>query len=877
MENHNLRSTVEKENSNKIQPEKDSSKSSDDVDVESGSLYINSSSSDDEDSSAGNQPTTVKKVKILKANYSNTPILWQNVHDNVILCGKRSLHCQNKGNLLFRDLISSAIVLHFKFENALDYNKEISIDEIYEKLKDHEWLKMDEGNCELSHAEIKVKIRKAFNDRKTKLKHSLDRAQANMSQKDADNFKKNFVTSLENKLSQALDYFLVFDYYPLDVKPNARIRSNVGIDDGMMNDGQISQVEFMATGDDMSVKSEITQDTSLWKRTVGKNKDITGEMNDYATQFIHCDDKSLRTDKSEDIIDEDMSRNECRKINANRHLHSETSSFKKIVIPGSRVLETETSIPLHRDTGESLKRCHISKHSNAVSGTNNDETPFPLSETTILRTKIGGKHIKSMIYTGGWNLIPLVERAKMCRDEVTSDNQRSSRRLRSETSKSDSGRTVQWTELDRNIPDDLEYEPESQMSEEMLSFRSNVLGFPVNNRAAPLLESDTRVKFDLNIDDIDAKELVEMERYMDAIIDIYREVFPSDVKVASVEETGNRYVDDKKSFSIIAPCRERTILTICHGSHRFHYRNYGTETTQAVHSCLISNIIIPENCMIILDENVVQAGAESMTSGFAPVFSPRYFAYLHHKDFDVRKNLTYNKFHVCHDSCKFCSDVRVLNYMKKLKSTISILESDGLSLAARNNCNDWIAGDLTILGWVVVRSGVPIDANLESKVGHELQTLLCTKNFNKMSQSSSWFVIDDKVEKIERAIPGTYRNYLHENDTHRVQSSMMWGERKMIPHLIGFNANNLEWFTNNGCQFIAKYFCRLERGLLEQNNGTEDDSEMKKPICYLDAIVGVEGANFDEYKCSGHCIIANFGFVRNQKLHMHYHPVVYDY
>ena len=102
---------------------------------------------------------------------------------------------------MFRELIASAIVLHFKLKNKSEYNKEISIEEIFEKLKDHKWLKTDKGNCELSHAEIKVKIRRAFNDKKTKLKHSLDRAQASMSKKEADHFKGNFVTSMENKLT----------------------------------------------------------------------------------------------------------------------------------------------------------------------------------------------------------------------------------------------------------------------------------------------------------------------------------------------------------------------------------------------------------------------------------------------------------------------------------------------------------------------------------------------------------------------------------------------------------------------------------------------------------------------------------------------------
>ena len=41
--------------------------------------------------------------------------------------------------------------------------------EIFDNLKDHEWRKMNETNDVLSVSEVKIKIRKAYNDRMKKL------------------------------------------------------------------------------------------------------------------------------------------------------------------------------------------------------------------------------------------------------------------------------------------------------------------------------------------------------------------------------------------------------------------------------------------------------------------------------------------------------------------------------------------------------------------------------------------------------------------------------------------------------------------------------------------------------------------------------------
>ena len=99
-----------------------------------------SSDSDDEVIVHANQPKKKGNyVPKTLGNETKTPIC----SDTVILCGKRSLHCQNQGNLLFRDLIATEVLLHQKYGHDTSYNKEYSLSEIVSKLKDFEWRKME--------------------------------------------------------------------------------------------------------------------------------------------------------------------------------------------------------------------------------------------------------------------------------------------------------------------------------------------------------------------------------------------------------------------------------------------------------------------------------------------------------------------------------------------------------------------------------------------------------------------------------------------------------------------------------------------------------------------------------------------------------------
>ena len=64
--------------------------------------------------------------------------------------------------------------------------------------------------------------------------------------------------------------------------------------------------------------------------------------------------------------------------------------------------------------------------------------------------------------------------------------------------------------------------------------------------------------------------------------------------------------------------------------------------------------------MVILDENLIHAGTKSMTSGYAPIPSPRYFTYINPKVDDTEKDFTYHKFDLCGADYAYCNNSGVI-------------------------------------------------------------------------------------------------------------------------------------------------------------------------------------------------------------------------
>ena len=142
--------------------------------------------------------------------------------------------------------------------------------------------------------------------------------------------------------------------------------------------------------------------------------------------------------------------------------------------------------------------------------------------------------------------------------------------------------------------------------------------------------------------------------------------------------------------------------------------------------------------MVILDQNLIHAGTASMTCGYAPIHSPRYFTSVHPKAHDIDTNFTYDKFDLFGNDCAFCKNCGVTEIFEKLKRTFSITNSNGVSLGAKNYSTDWIAGDLKQLGWVVVRSGVSISHQYEQNLAHDFQTIPCTNKMLKNTGKGKW-------------------------------------------------------------------------------------------------------------------------------------------
>ena len=126
----------------------------------SASLYQPSDASDDSDTHLTPFVSKEVKNKSKPRQPNKTDALWIDAADNVILCGQQSLHCHNTGNLLFRDYVHAAVFLFFKFGNSPIYQREYMVDEIYSKLKNHEWRKLEDKTQQLTDYEIRKKSEK---------------------------------------------------------------------------------------------------------------------------------------------------------------------------------------------------------------------------------------------------------------------------------------------------------------------------------------------------------------------------------------------------------------------------------------------------------------------------------------------------------------------------------------------------------------------------------------------------------------------------------------------------------------------------------------------------------------------------------------------
>ena len=97
----------------------------------------------------------------------------------------------NKGNILYKNYIHAGVTVHFAKANDASYRKEKVIDEIFDKLKHYEWRKINDDGDLLTMAQIRIKIRKAVNDRRTKTSDMLNQQLKGLSMEERVECKKN--------------------------------------------------------------------------------------------------------------------------------------------------------------------------------------------------------------------------------------------------------------------------------------------------------------------------------------------------------------------------------------------------------------------------------------------------------------------------------------------------------------------------------------------------------------------------------------------------------------------------------------------------------------------------------------------------------------
>ena len=348
------------------------------------------------------------------------------------------------------------------------------------------------------------------------------------------------------------------------------------------------------------------------------------------------------------------------------------------------------------------------------------------------------------------------------------------------------------------------------------------------------------------------------------------------LNVKSSDDILDGYKSRKPSFSIVAPAKEKIRMKICHGSHRINYGDGTSGIYRKVHRSMITEVSVPENCMIIMDERLLHAGCESYLCGYTPTHSPRYCAYVHHRDKVPDRGYSFNNVSICDKTCEFCSYDETKGANTVISKSMKALETYFYDRYPDGGQNDLLSGDLHVLGWMIVKNGVQMTTKMEQRLAHEFQTILLTKEYSAQSKSSAWKTITNSLVGKQVTIPDTFRAYMFaENDRKkRKNSCLIYGSRRMFPYFEEKYVDNLSWLRNNYCRNIASFFEEIERKLVTirfECYDSDDENEAFEGN-NISRLMGNEEMGCEDYVFSGQCIVANFGFVREQQMHMAFDP-----
>ena len=120
-----------------------------------------------------------------------------------------------------------------------------------------------------------------------------------------------------------------------------------------------------------------------------------------------------------------------------------------------------------------------------------------------------------------------------------------------------------------------------------------------------------------------------------------------------------------------------------------------------IHQKIVNNVFVPGNCLIILDENLLHAGTELLSIKWLLPYthSPRYFAYVHHKDRKVDENYTFKDVEYYDNNCQFCKDEKCIRKSDKLQDSLHALQSRYLKRNSSRENSDLVA-DVWLFGMV---------------------------------------------------------------------------------------------------------------------------------------------------------------------------------
>ena len=139
---------------------------------------------------------------------------------------------------------------------------------------------------------------------------------------------------------------------------------------------------------------------------------------------------------------------------------------------------------------------------------------------------------------------------------------------------------------------------------------------------------------------------------------------------------------------------------------------------------------------------------------------------------------------------------------------------------------------------------------------------------------STWYSIDDMEHRKQKTIPDSVRGYMCETNDRKERNncSLVYGSRKKLPYFKDCIVNHVNWFKFNHCNTIASFFEAMERKLATIRFECTDKDNNSFVANNISRLMTNSEVGCKDYVFSGQCIVANFGFMQEEKMHMNNDP-----